>query len=194
MAKIKICGLRRLEDVSYVNRTQPDYVGFILSSGFRRSIDEKTAKQLVDSLHRSIKKVGVFVDEPAENVNRLAQLLGLDYVQLHGNETPDYCKRIDTSIIKVFKPNSFDIISDYDDCADYYLLDSGTGTGKAFDWQTIPNVSKLFFLAGGIDSKNIASAIKNIQPFAVDLSSSVETDGYKDYEKIKQIIDIVRNV
>lgn len=194
MARIKICGLRRLEDVTFVNRTQPDYVGLILSSGFRRSIDEKTAYELANNLHMSIKRVGVFVDEPIENVNRLSSILGLDFVQLHGNESPDYCKQIDASVIKVLKPDSFNKIDEYNDCVDYYLFDSGTGTGRVFDWRAIPMVDKPFFLAGGLDSGNIANAIKNVNPYAVDLSSAVETDGYKDFNKIKEIIDIVRNI
>lgn len=194
MAKIKICGLRRLDDVSYVNRTQPDFAGFILSSGFRRSIDESTAIELVKNLHMSIKRVGVFVDEPVENVNRLASVLSLDYVQLHGNESPQYCKEIQKPIIKMLKPNGFDKIGEYSDLVDFFLFDSGTGTGKTFDWDKVPNTDKPFFLAGGIDSENITSAIKNINPYAVDLSSSVETNGVKDYDKIKQIIDIARNI
>lgn len=193
MARIKICGIRRVEDVQYVNRTQPDYAGFILSSGFKRSINFETASILVRSLHKSIERVGVFVNEQIEIVNSCVNELGLDYVQLHGDESIDYCKGINAKIIKVFKPKDFDKVFDYEPFIDYYLFDSGTGTGKSFDWSNIPNVKKPFFLAGGLDSTNLKMALKEVNPYAVDMSSSVEVDGYKDYDKIKEVIDIVRD-
>ncbi len=190
MAKIKICGLRRQEDVNCVNELKPDYVGFILSDGFRRSIDAKTAKQLSAGIDKDIIKVGVFVNDNTDKINSFVQDGVTDLVQLHGNESPEYCKKINAPLIKYFKPSMFDSIDEYD--VQYYLFDSGTGTGRVFDWSKIPKVQKPFFLAGGIDGENVLKAVKEINPYCIDVSSSVETNGFKDYEKVKQIIDAVR--
>lgn len=193
MAKIKICGIRRVEDVEYVNATKPDFIGFILSPGFRRSVDIDFASTLAKNLDTDIKKIGVFVNEDKEYIQNAIDTVGLDMVQLHGGEEPSLCKEFSIPVIKVLKPNTFDRVADYEPCVDYLLFDSGTGTGQAFDWDIIPSTTKDFFLAGGIDSENIAFAIEKIKPFAIDLSSAVETDGVKDYDKIKEIIDIVRS-
>lgn len=190
MAKIKICGLRRDEDVEYVNELQPDFIGFILTDGFKRSIDIKLARSLKASLSPNIKAVGVFVDDDIDKINYCLDNSIIDIAQLHGSESPDYCKRVKGEVIKVFKPDSFDRIEEYD--TDYILLDSGTGTGKAFDWSLIPCVDKPMLLAGGINADNIAEAIDTIKPFGIDLSSAVETDGFKDYSKIKRIMEIVK--
>lgn len=194
MAKIKICGIRRAEDVEYVNATKPDFIGFILSSGFRRSVDIDFASTLAKNLDTDIRKIGVFVNEDKEYIQNAIATVGLDIVQLHGDETPSLCKEFSVPVIKVLKPNAFDRVTDYEPCVDYLLFDSGTGTGQAFDWDIIPSTTKDFFLAGGIDSENIAFAIEKIKPFAIDLSSAVEIDGVKDYDKIKEIIDIVRSI
>lgn len=193
MARIKICGLKRAEDVQYVNALLPDYTGFILSPGFKRSIDISLASQLASNLSPEIKRVGVFVDEPIANVLAAVADGVVDIVQLHGNESVDYCKGIDAPIIKVLKPDGFHLAPQYEPYVDFFLFDSGTGTGVAFDWSLLPVVAKPFFLAGGLGAENLEQAIVDINPFAVDLSSSVETDGVKDYEKIKQVIDIVRS-
>lgn len=187
MAKIKICGLRRDEDIAYVNELKPDYIGFILTAGFRRSIDFDTAKHLKSLLSSDIKAVGVFVNDSLENINRFLDGKIIDAVQLHGNESPDFCNQIKSTVIKYFKPDDFDKIGDYD--VDYYLFDSGTGTGSTFDWSKIPKTDKPFFLAGGLNRDNIPLAIKSINPYCIDLSSSVETDGIKDYYKIKEIME-----
>lgn len=192
MAKIKICGLRRDDDISYVNKLRPDYAGFILSNGFRRSIDMKTVTHLRNRLAAGITAVGVFVNENEEIVNACIKMGVIDMVQLHGDESAEYCKKIKAPVIKVLKPDTFDKISEYEPYADYFLFDSGTGTGKTFDWSAIPDTEKPFFLAGGLDRDNLKQAIETVKPYAVDMSSSVETDGIKDYNKIKEIIDIVR--
>ncbi|MFR5875665.1 MAG: phosphoribosylanthranilate isomerase [Eubacterium sp.] len=193
MAKIKICGLRREEDISYVNILKPDYVGFILSNGFRRSIEMETVTHLRNRLAAGINAVGVFVNESVEIVNACIKMQVIDMVQLHGNESADYCKKINAPIIKVLKPDDFDKIKDYEPYIDYFMFDSGTGTGTTFDWSKIPKTDKPFFLAGGLDKNNLKHAIETINPYAVDMSSSVETEGIKDYDKIKKVIDIVRS-
>lgn len=193
MAKIKICGLRRQQDIDFVNAVRPDYIGFILTSGFRRSIDSETAKQLKSRLDKSIKAVGVFVDDDTDKINSFAECGIIDIAQLHGSESADDCKKVKIPVIKAFKPCDFDKIGDYKSCADYFLFDSGTGSGKTFDWDMLPKTDKPFFLAGGLDFGNVKSAIEQIHPFAVDVSSSVETNGAKDFDKIKKFTEIMRN-
>ncbi len=191
MAKIKICGLTREEDIKYVNELKPDYIGFILTAGFRRSITAQQAKNLKSLLREDIKAVGVFVDESIDNINFFIDNKIIDAVQLHGNESPDLCRKISVPVIKCFKPRDFDKIGMYD--TNYFMFDSGMGTGSTFNWLQIPKTDTPFFLAGGLNAENIPDAIKKINPFAVDLSSSVETHGVKDYEKIKQAMESVRN-
>lgn len=192
MAKIKICGLKRLEDIKYANELVPDFVGFILSDGFKRSIKPQQAVHLKAKLSDNIKAVGVFVDEPAEAVDCFLRQGVIDIVQLHGGETPEFCSKINAPVIKMLKPTDFDKISQYEPYVDYFLFDSGTGTGKTFDWSKIPKTQKPFFLAGGLNKENISLAMKTVNPYAVDLSSCVETDGCKDYIKIKEVMECVR--
>lgn len=190
MAKIKICGLKRPEDIEYVNELKPDYIGFILTDGFKRSITAEQAGLLKSRLDRSIKAVGVFVDDDVQKINELLSDGIIDLVQLHGRETPEYCSKIKSPVIKYFSPDMFDTVNDYD--TEYYLFDSGTGTGKTFDWSEIPETNKPFFLAGGINADNIRQAIEEISPYCIDVSSAVETDGVKDYNKIKQITECAK--
>lgn len=191
MTKIKICGIRREKDIEYINELKPDYIGFILSQGFRRSIDRSTARRLREMLSPEIKAVGVFVNESAQLVRSFVDDGIIDIVQLHGNETPQYCDELrDLTVIKYFNSDSFGKIGDYD--VDYYLFDSGTGTGRSFDWADIPQTDVPFFLAGGIGAHNIERALREVNPYCIDLSSAVETDGFKDYDKIKEIMEIIR--
>lgn len=191
MARIKICGLRREQDIEYVNELKPDYAGFILTDGFRRSIGIDMMRQLRSQLCSDIKAVGVFVDDDADKINALVSEGLIDMVQLHGRESTDYCGRINAPVIKYFRPDMFDTVHSYD--TQYFLFDSGTGTGTAFDWSAIPCTDRPFFLAGGMNANNIKKALDEINPYCIDVSSAVETDGNKDYHKIKQIIDIIRN-
>lgn len=186
MAKIKICGLRRAEDIKYVNELKPDFAGFIISNGFKRTVENPN--ELIAMLNKSIKSVGVFVDDELEGISKY----DVDIVQLHGSESPEYCSKISKPVIKMLKPKDFDKVKDYEPFVDYFLFDSGTGTGLTFDWSAIPKTSKPFILAGGLGAENLENAINEIKPFAVDMSSSVETNGAKDYDKIKEVINIVR--
>ena len=190
MAKIKFCGLRRKEDIEYVNSLKPDYAGFILSGGFKRSIDIQKARELAADIDKDISIVGVFVNPTLEETN----LDFIDYIQLHGDESPAFCKSLSKPVIKVLKPKDFDKVDEYKEYVDYFLFDSGYGTGSTFDWDIIPKTDKQFFLAGGLDKDNIKLAISKVNPYAIDLSSSVETDGVKDYNKMKQVINIVRSL
>ena len=127
--------MRRTEDIEYVNELKPDFVGFILSPGFRRSIDFDTFKSLRGNLSNDISAIGVFVNEPLESIEKFTDSGLIDFVQLHGGESPQYAEQITLPVIKALKPCDFDKINEYKHCVDYLLFDSGTGTGKAFDWQ-----------------------------------------------------------
>lgn len=192
MAKIKICGMRRDEDIDFANSLHPDYIGFVLTEGFRRSITPETAARLKKRLSGGIKAVGVFVNDGADKINLLFERNVIDIAQLHGDESPEYCKMIKAPVIKYFNCSHGepDDLDKYD--VEYFLFDSGTGTGRAFDWSNIPKTDKPFFLAGGISESNVKQAIDTAKPFAVDVSSSVETNGYKDYKKMKRFMEMAR--
>ena len=195
MKKIKICGLKRIEDVDYVNEYLPDYVGFVFA-GKKRKITYEQAVCLKSHLNSSIQVVGVFVDEDISFVEKLVNHHVIDLVQLHGHESQSYIddlkKKIDVPMIKaiqIIDENSFK--QHYD--VDYYLYDHGSGgTGKSFDWSLLKESDKPVFLAGGIDLSNIDEALKK-NVYALDVSSGVETEGFKDREKIKEIVRRVRN-
>ena len=197
--KIKICGLRRREDILAVNEARPDYCGFIIEfpKSFR-SVTADKVRELVKDLSPEIKGVGVFVNAPVEFVSGLLNDGTLALAQLHGQEDEAYIRELkkltDKPIIKAFSvKTSEDIEKALQSPADYILLDQGSGgTGMTFDWSLIPKIESPFFLAGGIGSENLEQAIREIRPYAVDLSSSVETDKWKDPEKIRNVVDIVR--
>lgn len=192
---IKICGLRRPQDIDYVNAARPDMAGFIMSPGYRRSVAPETAAQLRAKLDPAIQAVGVFVDEDPEVIAEAASLCRLDMIQLHGSEESELIRRLQKKlglpVIKAMKAGDYD-----SDCpADMVLLDSGKGTGKVFDWSTIPPiVHKQWFLAGGIDAGNAAEAIAAVHPDGLDFSSGVETDGVKDPQKITAIVERIRGL
>lgn len=198
MTKIKICGLRRNQDVDIVNAFLPDFAGFILSNGFRRTVLKDDFLRLARNVDSSIKKVGVFVNEPFESI--LDYALNLDVLQLHGDESLEYAGRLraetDKTIIKAVRAKSPDDIERFNDYpCDYMLIDAYKegeygGTGKVADWSIIKKaeIKKPFFLAGGISADNVSDAISELSPFCVDVSSSVETNGYKDELKVKELI------
>mgnify|MGYP002707977393 CR=1 FL=1 len=198
---IKLCGMRRIEDVRIINEFLPDYMGMILSPGFKRTVDTDTAKQLSDLTDSRIKKVGVFVNEPADNVRRTAEMLSLDVIQLHGDEDREYIRSLGgiCEIWKAVRVRSADDIHRSEELGcDMLLLDSFVkgavgGTGVVADWDIIKNanISLPYFLAGGIGEHNISKAL-DICP-NVDLSGSVETDGVKDREKIRSITELYRS-
>lgn len=199
--KIKICGLRRREDILAVNEAKPDYCGFIIEfpSSFR-SVTADEVRELVKELDPEIRPVGVFVNAPMELVRTLLDDGTLALAQLHGQEDESYIRELktytDKLIIKAFSiKTAEDIEKALQSPADYILLDQGGGgTGKTFDWSLIPEIQRPFFLAGGIGTSNLGQAIREIHPYAVDLSSSVETEKRKDPMKIRQVVDIVREI
>ena len=211
MVKIKICGMRRSEDIEMANRYKPDYIGFVFADSPRK-VSYDQAKELSSLLSDDIVPVGVFVNEHMKLIVDLFKDGIIEMAQLHGDEDEKYIRNLkDKSIEETGKQipviNAIEIKegADYDDellkwrdsASDYFILDSGKGSGKTFDWSLIDKESEFFknsiFLAGGLNSENLALAIEEFNPFAVDLSSSVETDGFKDEKKIKKIIEIMEN-
>lgn len=194
MIKVKICGLQSEDDISYANELKPDYVGFVFLKGRRRYISPEKAARLRELLDPAIQCVGVFVNEPIENVISLFNSETIQVAQLHGHEDVDYAKQLkelcNKPIIKAFIIKNEDDINkalSYD--CDYLLLDNGLGTGETFDWSLIRNIDKPFFLAGGLTPENVQEAIALTHPYGVDSSSGVETDCHKDYNKIKAFIN-----
>lgn len=197
MTKIKICGLRREQDIRYANELMPDYIGFVFLKGKMRYVTFEEAAHLRSLLDPAIPAVGVFVNEPAENVIRLIQAGTIQIAQLHGQEDEAYAEELrragDHCIIRAFAVRSSeDIHRAFAFPADYPLLDNGKGTGETFDWSLFEKQEKPFFLAGGLSPENVKEAVERFHPYAVDVSSGVETDGYKDYEKMKAFMDAVR--
>ena len=197
MTKIKICGLRREQDIRYANELMPDYIGFVFLKGKMRYVTFQEAAHLRSLLDPAIPAVGVFVNEPVENVIRLLQAGTIQIAQLHGQEEEAYIEELrragDHCIIRAFAVRSSeDIHRAFAFPADYPLLDNGKGTGETFDWSLFQEQEKPFFLAGGLSPENVKEAIECFHPYAVDVSSGVETDGFKDYEKMKAFMDAVR--
>jgi len=192
--KIKICGLKREEDIFYANKYLPDYIGFVFAKS-KRQISAEEARELKKLLNPKIKAVGVFIDEDIKNIIPLLKEKIIDIVQLHGNEDQNYIdalkKAFPAPVIKAVRVGE-DFVSPAVN-ADFILFDAGGGSGKTFDWTKIKNYKKPFFLAGGLNADNIKEAAK-LKPFCVDLSSGVETDGKKDEEKIKRAAAAARSV
>lgn len=198
MVKIKICGLKRLEDIEIANKYKPDYIGFVFANT-KRKVSHELAKQLKDNLNRNIIAVGVFVDADIDEIVALFNNKIIDVAQLHGKESEEYIKILKErtnyklKIINAIEMNdTIDLVKFDDSIADYLLLDSGKGSGKTFDWRLIrKDLKKEFFLAGGLNISNISQAIEEFNPYAVDLSSSLEIDGFKDESKIKEIMEAI---
>ena len=199
MTRIKICGLTRPEDISFVNEAEPDYAGFVIHvPGSRRSVSPEEAARLRARLAGKIVPVGVFVDEPLENVATLLENGVIEMAQLHGSEGEGYIRelraRTGKPVCKAFRADTEQSVRPaLHSKADYLLFDHGSGgTGKAFDWQLVSGVKRPFFLAGGLTVENLCPAISTVHPWAVDLSSGVEQAGQKDREKILAAVAAVR--
>lgn len=201
MPKIKICGLSREKDIDAVNHCRPDYVGFVMAES-RRRVTPEMAERLKERLEPGIEAVGVFVNEDIRLIVELYTAGIIDTVQLHGDEDADYIsmlkQAIPAPVIKAIRVHSRQQIYESQGLpADLLLLDTYKqgnygGSGRSFDWGLIPVLSKRFFLAGGLNISNIRAAIEAANPFAVDISSGVETDGLKNEDKIREIIALIR--
>lgn len=201
MSKIKICGLRRLEDVDAVNRFMPDYAGFVLVPGRTRQITHEQAAALKKQLSKDILAVGVFVNERRDVIARLLDCGVIEIAQLHGQETEEDVRwlkeRTGKPVIKAVSVKSADDVKRWRrSAADFLLADNGAGgSGRTFDWGLISDVlqdgAPPVFLAGGININNLDAALA-LKPYAVDISGGVETDGAKNPELIREAINKVR--
>ena len=197
MTKIKLCGLSRREDIGWANEIRPDYIGFVFAGKSSRYVKEEQAESLKKLLRPDIRVAGVFVDEDLELIDRLMKKRIIDVIQLHGQENEAYIRKLrsltDAPVIKAFQVRSReDIKRAESSSADYVLLDSGTGSGQLFDWKLLTHIQRPYFLAGGLTPENVGEAIKLLHPFAVDVSSGIETDGRKDRGKMSLFVKEVR--
>jgi phosphoribosylanthranilate isomerase len=206
--KVKICGLTTLEDARFASGALADYLGFIFYEGSPRFVEPAKAGAIINWIEGP-EKVGVFVNQPLDDVNSIAKQTGIDLVQLHGNESPEYCELVELQVIKAFhisqETTADDLQSEllrYQQVADYFLFDTKIdgawgGTGKTFDWNILTDLveDKPFYLSGGLNSENIQQAIKTVHPAIVDLSSGLEeSPGLKDFNKIERFFDEMRDI
>lgn len=204
MLKVKICGIKTLQDVEFVNRQKPDFTGFVFYSLSKRYVSLITARSLKAKLNKKIKSIGVFVNAPPEEIAAAAELGIINMVQLHGDETNAYIaelRKICTlPVIKAVRVREEADIKKaaFYNC-EYFLFDTYStasygGTGRQFDTQLLKGVkiNKPYFLAGGLNAENVRSALKGLKPYAVDVSGGVESGGSKDEIKIKNFIKQVK--
>ena len=202
--KIKFCGIRRLEDVAAVNLCQPDYMGMILSGGFRRSISQEQAQRLVQEKSDAIAAVGVFVNESSEIICRMAEQLHLQVIQLHGNESAEQIQTLQQKTgLPVWKALRIGTLEELEAAgtnpADCLILEGKTGAGiggpgVCADWELLARHSwnRSFFLAGGLQPENVLEAIATVSPTGVDFSSGIEEDGVKSLRRMKQLMTLIR--
>lgn len=198
MTKIKICGIRRPEDMEYVNELKPEYVGFVFAASKRR-VHKDQVFNLIKNLSEDIKKVGVFVDEDPIKVLEIAKELKLEVLQFHGHENQEYINQFKGyEIWKALKINSLESTSEMKNytCKKFLLDNSIAGSGESFKWEFVKDKidGNLIMLAGGLTPENVKQGILQLKPFGVDVSSGVETEGFKDYKKIKEFIRKVREL
>ena len=197
MTKIKLCGLTCEADIEAANRLKPEYVGFVFAGKSKRFVTKERAKELKEMLDPGIVAVGVFVNEKPETIADYLESDIIDIAQLHGDEDNNYIKELrrltDKKIIKACKiTRKGDLKIAEVSSADHILLDAGAGEGKTFDWSLLKGIQRRFFLAGGLSAQNVAGAIDTLHPYAVDVSSGIETDGKKDPDKMQEFVNIVR--
>ncbi|SHE37195.1 phosphoribosylanthranilate isomerase [Fodinibius roseus] len=207
-SKVKICGITSLEDARFVSGALADYLGFIFYEGSPRHITPAKAGAIIKWVEGP-KCVGVFVNQPLDDVNMIARQTGIDYVQLHGRENPDYCHLVDKPVIKAIHIRENDRQGDiesrigpYLDRVDFLLFDTKIegqwgGTGEVFDWSLLDRVTQQvpFFLSGGLHPGNVRQACKRVHPYGVDLASGVESEpGIKDFDKVETFMDEMRAI
>lgn len=197
MTKIKFCGLTRPCDIAAANEIKPNYIGFVFAPNSKRRVTYKQAVDLKNLLSKDIQAVGVFLNEDIEQVISLLNLGIIDAAQLHGDEDAAYIARIQKEtgkpVIKAFQIHSeADVAAAEKTMADYIILDAGTGEGKTFDWNLIDSFQKPYFLAGGLHSGNVTDAMRKLHPYALDVSTGIETDGLKDKQKMAAFAATVR--
>ena len=200
--RVKMCGMRTVAAARAAEEAGADYIGFIFAKNSRRYVAPETAQEIARALHR-VRTVGVFVDAPMSDVNAIAGLVGLDYVQLHGHESAEMAQQAERPVIKAYRyGDDFSVEAANAYPAEMILVDSyvqgaAGGTGTAFHWQEaareIARVTKPVLIAGGITAENVGEAAAIFQPFGVDVSGGLEEDGEKSEAKIRAFMEVVRN-
>lgn len=206
--RIKVCGLTTLEDARFTAGALADYLGFIFTGQSSRYVEPGQAAAII-SWVEGPECIGVFADQPLDDVNSTAIKTGVDYVQLHGSETVDYCQLMEKPVIKAFgieegmtRDQVLSMIDPYLNHVDYVLFDTRTGgqsggTGLTFDWQILSEVRETvpFFMAGGIGLDNLRQAIQTTNPYALDINSRVEEEpGIKDFDLLSDLFEEVREI
>ena len=210
--KVKMCGISKVETIPAIVDAKPDYMGLVFAPS-KRQVTVEQAKTLVEELHKqyavrynseTIKTVGVFVNETVENLLKIAEEVKLDVIQLHGDEDESFIQILkEQSNVEVWKAVQVRSAADaekwIDSSADMLLFDAyhkdeRGGTGEVFDWSSLDEFERPFMLAGGMDSTNVARAIRTVRPYGLDISSGIETNGVKDNEKMKAFTNIVRTI
>lgn len=207
-SKVKICGLTSLHDARFVSGALVHYMGFIFYDKSPRYIEPAKAGAIINWIEGP-ECVGVFVNQPLDDVNMIARQTGIDMIQLHGNEPAEYCDLVEKPIIKAIHISEdtdadklSEQIEEYRSHVDYLLFDTRVdgqwgGTGQSFDWEILKEISGdiPFFLSGGLTPDNIRGACKTVHPFAVDLSSGVESEpGVKSFDKVEAFMDQMRDI
>lgn len=207
--RIKVCGMREPENLRQLLELQPDYVGFIFHEASPRFVGETFDPELLKEIPRSVKKVGVFVNASIDQIGKTVRRYGLDYAQLHGEESPDFCRNLQfkgINIIKAFPIDdafNFTKLNNFKPHCDFFLFDAKGlqrgGNGKVFDWTLLNRYDneKPFFLAGGISLDNVEelTALAGLRLHAIDINSKFEiAPGLKDIEKIRLLVEKVKPV
>ena len=194
---VKFCGMQRREDILAANTLHPDYVGFVFAPKSRRCVTPDQVRRLKSLLSPEIRAVGVFVNEKPVIVASLLNQEIIDLAQLHGTEDEAYIAELrlltDKPLIQAFVVRSKeDLAAAESSSADHILLDAGAGSGAAFDWTILTGFPRPYFLAGGLSADNVGRAVRTLHPFAVDVSSGIETEGIKDPEKMRRFMEQIQ--
>ncbi|MEQ9266730.1 MAG: phosphoribosylanthranilate isomerase [Balneolaceae bacterium] len=206
--KVKICGIANLGDARFSAGAMADYLGFIFYEKSPRYVSPAEAGAMINWIEGP-EKVGVFVNQPLDDVNQIAKGSGLDLVQLHGSESLEYCELVEKPIIKVIHITpDYDLeelkaqVELYSEVSEFLLFDSKIdgqwgGTGKTFDWNILKDITgdKPFFLSGGLNPENVKEAVETVHPYAIDVSSGLEEKpGLKDFEKIENLMEVMNSI
>jgi phosphoribosylanthranilate isomerase len=201
--RIKICGLTRNQDVQVAVAEGADALGFVLYAPSPRAVTAEQAASLIIHAPAFVTTVALLVNESAEEIYRALDVCSFDLLQFHGDESPEFCRQFNRPYMKAIRVRSAEdihrAVQQYPDTKalllDAYVENLPGGTGQAFDWRLIPELSIPWVLAGGLNANNVADAVNQVKPFAVDVSGGVEASkGIKDVQKIKDFISEVRNV
>ena len=203
MTKVKICGITNYEDAMDAIQLGADFIGLNFYRKVPRCIQLKEAKKIARDTPKKTKKVGIFVNSTLNNIKKISKEIGMDYIQLHGDESPEFCREVKKAtgkkVIKAIRAKSrrdLGKIRDFD--ADFFIFDAYKkghygGTGKSIDFSLLKGVKGKYFLSGGLNPGNVKKAIKELNPFAVDVSSGVEKSiGKKDYKQMKAFIEAAK--